>query len=223
MNFPNPQSFQIIISCLCLLIIAMNSLIMIVLPEFSMKISTHEWTFCMVNITTGIAGLVTIYHKRRNFLVSYFFIILMYITILVSYSSYDFYINSHEVNETMIPELARIEGTDAMYEVQRKLQCCEDYNVAEIHLNSMTGSCCGKANNDVCLSIDDVFKKSCLSPMIDDAKKKIIIRFSLAIIDASLLLITSILSILLYLSYYKRLKRILAQRMNLESHIKFSV
>lgn len=104
------------------------------------------------------------------------------------------------VNEQMYLKLEDIRGTDDMYVTQKKLSCCEEDDVTEDKLNSLTGSCCGKENNEVCSSINDIFRVRCLPLMIQNRKNNLYIRVSLDIGLTLLLLITSILFILLNVS-----------------------
>lgn len=198
MGFPKPKPLQNAISVLCLSIIAMNILLYIFWEYI--ETDTEKWMFQMISILMGIYGIVIIYQRRKPFLIFFFYTMLFNIVLIIGWTTYDFYKQIISVTERMNLKLEEIRGTDEMYVAQKKLSCCEEDDVTEDKLNSLTGSCCGKENNEVCSSINDVFRVQCLPLMIADRKKNLYIRVSLDIGLTLLLLITSLLFILLNVS-----------------------
>lgn len=205
MRHPKPQSLQIAISLLCLSSITLN----IFLYIFWNCIDTDnmEWVLQMINVLMGIFGIVIIYQRRTAFLVYYFYTLLLFIVLMVCWTTYDYHTQMASVPELMTIKLEKIQETDEMYVTQKKLSCCEDTSITESKLNSLTGSCCGKEDNEVCESITDVFRSSCLPLMIKDKKMNLNVRLSLAIVQELLLFITSVSSLLLNASVNRELKR----------------
>lgn len=162
-----------------------------------------EWIWQMINILMGTFGVVIIYQRRAAFLVFYFYTLLFIIVLMISWTAYNFTTQILTVKERMSLKLDEIKETDEMYVTQKKLSCCEEKDIAENKLNSLTGSCCGKENNEVCANINDVFQRSCLPSMIQENQKNLYVRLSLAIVQESLLFFTSISSILLNVSLKK--------------------
>lgn len=205
MSFRKPQSLQIAISFLCLLIITFNILLYIF--QCYIETDTVKWVFQMVSILMGIYGIVVIYQKRRTFLVIFFYTLLFIIVLIISWTIYNFHNQMTSVDERMVLKLENLEGTDNMYITQNELGCCEEADVTEDKLNSLSGSCCGKENNEVCESIEDIFRDRCLPLMIRGEKKNLYVRLGLDIGQTLLLIVAAILTILLNVSFKRQLNR----------------
>lgn len=208
MSFPKPQTLQIAISCLCLSIMTFNIALYLAFDH----VGTIRWTFQMVNILMGIYGIVIIYQRQRAFLFFFFYALLFIIGLTLFCTFYFFNKGMRSVDERMALKLEQMQGTDSIYVIQREMRCCEEPDITENNLNSLTGSCCGKQNNEVCASIKDIFKNRCLSRMIEKEKTLLYSRMGLEICQALLLFVTSILSILLIVSFKRQFDRSKEQR-----------
>lgn len=134
-------------------------------------------------------------------LIVYFYALLLFVVLIVSVKAVEIVKGFFTLNELMTLKLEEIQGTDHMYDIQRTLRCCQDYkSVKSNNLNSLTGSCCGKKNNEVCASINEVFMKPCLPEMIVAERKKLYVAGIVTGFQAISLICNAIISIILYFS-----------------------